>query len=118
MTYKQIQDKLDLVTDNGPWIKTTIYDLGVVMAQFEIVKSMELQTFNKKMTAAPVFFNLKNESIEKTQSVLLKLLDDIDNNKIETNKINAVIDITNTVIKTEKLKIEMVSSMNNLSKNA
>jgi len=113
LTYKQEKELITIVTDDQQWIKTNVYDLGVLLDEMDIVIQKEIASIKKKFDHVPIFFAVKNEAVERSQKVLLKTLDDIESGEINAERINSIVNITEAIIKTEKIKIEMLNSMNN-----
>jgi len=113
LTYKQTDTDIEIITD-GEWYKTNIFDLAIFLDSFKevILPVLKRETVEIK----PKFIAVKNESVDRVQSSLLDMLEQIKTNNTEESRQQAasVIKISDAVLRAEKMKIELLNAANRL----
>jgi len=115
LTFKQTEDLIEIITDDGDWIKTNVYDLGVIISK---LKEITVPLLRKdEIDIKPKFIAVKNEAVDRSQYALLEMLEKIsafpDNKKLLTQA-KAVISVSDAIIRTEKMKVELLTAVNSL----
>jgi len=114
LTYKQTADNIEIVTDDGEWLYTNIFDLGVFLEKF---KEITVPVLKKEIVEIkPKFIAVKNEAVDKVQSTLLDMLEKVKafNSEEIRQQAQATINISDAILRGEKLKIELLNAANKL----
>jgi len=115
LTYKYdgIENTVEIVTDKE-WIKTTIFDLGIELSKMKeiILPEVSLAEIFKGNTK---YVAIRNNSIDKVQESLLDMLEKVKSSKEHIEQASSIVSIANSIIGTEKLKLEQVVLLNRIS---
>jgi len=115
LTYKYngIDTDVVIVTDKE-WIKTTIFDLGIELSKMKeiILPEVSLSEIFKGNTK---YVAIRNNSIDKVQESLLDMLDKVKQSKEHIEQASSIVSIANSIIGTEKLKLEQLVLLNRLN---
>ncbi|MDF1547145.1 MAG: hypothetical protein P1P88_04950 [Bacteroidales bacterium] len=112
LTYKQTGEKIELVT-NGDWIHTTVFDLGIVIARMKEIHLPQV-TLEEAFKQNTKFVAIKNNAIDKVQDSLLEMIDKVMSDPGNISQAESVVNIADSVVRTEKLKIEQMALLNKL----
>lgn len=113
LTYRVIDEKVQIVTD-GDWIATTVFDLGIELAKMKEIQLPQV-SINEFYTPNTKYAAIKNNAIDRVQENLLVMIDKVKDNKEAIEQANAMVNIANSVISTEKLKLDQVVMLNKLN---
>lgn len=111
--YDGVDAKVEIVTDKE-WIKTTIFDLGIVLSKMKEIVLPEV-SISEIFKGNTKYVAIRNNSIDKVQETLLEMLEKVKLDKNNIEQAGSIVSIANSIISTEKLKLEQVVLLNRIN---
>jgi len=111
LTYKIQGDNVEIITDDQRWVKTDIHNLLVIIQQMKVCTVPDVRG---NINIKPTFIAVKNDNIDKIQSALLKMVEEVQKDEASIPKARAIVELSTAMMNAERVKIELVKEANKL----
>ena len=112
LSYKVTGEKVDIV-GNKYWITTNVFDLETVLGAMKEIHLPQV-SLDEAFKQNTKYISVRNDSINKAQDSLLEMLDKVKEDRVNIEQAKAVVDIANSIVNSEKLKLEQLTLLNKI----